>query len=136
MKVAGIRAVPVAANFLFDKLPELFLSRDINHIVQHPNQRNTPHSIIPDIHAYKLHPSDRILMTVEHPRQMRQSLKSRLFKRAQHNITIRMCAKTAVERQTHEVNQKSSRAFKQLEVKFAPVTRYCRKWKQWYCDTI
>ena len=52
MKVAGIRAVPVVANFLFDKLPELFLSRDINHIVQHPNQRNTPHSIIPDIHAY------------------------------------------------------------------------------------
>ena len=31
-----------------------------------------------------------------------------------------MCAKTAVETQTHEVNQKSRRAFKHFDVKFAP----------------
>jgi hypothetical protein len=58
MKVAGIGAVPEAANFLFDKLPEPFLSRYINHRVQHANQRNSPHSIIPDIHAYNF-PSHR-----------------------------------------------------------------------------
>ena len=52
------QAVPQAANFLFDKLPEPFLSRYINHRVQHANQRNSPHSIIPDIHAYNF-PSHR-----------------------------------------------------------------------------
>jgi hypothetical protein len=93
-----------------DKLPELFLSRDINHIVQHPNQRNTPHSIIPDIHAYNV-PSKRQNINDSGASQTDEAI---------FEVTMRMCAKTAVERQTHEVNQKSSRAFKQLDVKFAP----------------
>jgi hypothetical protein len=130
MKVAGIRAVPEAANYLFDKLPEPFLSKYINHIVQHPNQQNAPHSIIPDIHAYKYNfPSDQQNVNDSGASQTDEALfEVKTIQACPTQYNHENVHKTAVERRTH-VNQESHRAFKQLDVD-------CRKWKKWYCGTI
>ena len=58
MKVAGVQANVEAAKFLNDKIGELYISNYINHVTAHPDHRNTPHAIIPDIHAYDF-PSGR-----------------------------------------------------------------------------
>ena len=51
MNVAGVQANVEAANFLNDKIGEPYISNYINHVTAHPDHRNAPHAIIPDIHA-------------------------------------------------------------------------------------
>ena len=52
MKVVGVQSNVEAANFLNNKIGEPYISNYINHVTAHPDHRNAPHAIIPDIHAY------------------------------------------------------------------------------------
>ncbi len=120
---AGTRAVPEAANFLFDKVPELFLSRYINHRVQHANQRNSPHSIIPDIHAYNF-PSDRQNVNDSGASQTDEAIfEFKTFEACPTRYYHENVIKTAVERRTDEHMRSTKRVIelsKRLDMEFAP----------------
>ena len=51
MKLGGIQSEKEAMNFLLDQVGDPHITSYVNHLSSHPNSRNAPHSIVPDIHA-------------------------------------------------------------------------------------
>ncbi len=52
LKSGGISWEREAENFLVDKVGEPYITRYISHVSSQPNALNSPHAIVPDVHAH------------------------------------------------------------------------------------
>ena len=85
MKLGGILPEKEAVNILLDKVCDPYITAYVNHVSSHPNSRNAPYLIVPDLHTRNSPTWWQEWMIVERCHLQKQNSRS---KRTGHTIAV------------------------------------------------
>ena len=120
MKLAGISSEKEAVNFLLDKVGQPYITNYVNHVSAHPNARNAPHAIVPDLHAHNF-PTGRQRVNDSGAASTAEAfIEIKTFTACNSRYNHNNTRVNPADRRGREVSTSYKRNFKKLDTVFAP----------------